>query len=345
MTPQPKPDTDEGSWGSGSDWSGDGDGEDVSHESYIAAASEPPVRLSSAPQDGMPFPLISNSFKVSNASDTPSATSSSLFSKISPVRKWRAREPNETPKAAGKDLTRVRKMESGSGWTQQLAPPLVRKRDNKLQIIAPGSQQKNKVSQLHPVGSVVPPSVATSRLSMQSRQIVIAPSVEPASEPIIPFTPDLTHSPETMTSTSPMSPLLLSATASTAPTLPATPPHIFRSKGHGRPSTANSSLSPAPSFPFLSSSAHNLPLTTQPAEISVSHFTPRRSSLSDLKRPQLKIPDRISRAQRDIKRDMDDVKDFAACVARKSNLQYPLFSKRILAVGLRVEWYYLPASW
>lgn len=54
--------------------------------------------------------------------------------------------------------------------------------------------------------------------------------------------------------------------------------------------------------------------------------TPRRSSLNDLK---LKIPERISHAQRDIKRDMSDVKEFAACVEQIRNLQH------IYAVMLR----------
>ena len=68
-----------------------------------------------------------------------------------------------------------------------------------------------------------------------------------------------------------------------------------------------------------------LPLSAPPTQTSILPLTPRRSSLSDLNRPQLKIPDRISRAQRDIRRDMDDVKEFAACVAREFCLRCHLF--------------------
>ncbi|GJJ14378.1 hypothetical protein Clacol_008642 [Clathrus columnatus] len=97
----------------------------------------------------------------------------------------------------------------------------------------------------------------------------------------------------------------------------------YRSKTTTSSTSTNPNLAPSTSTqPFHTSLAQNIPLSPPnnngltPRLLSQ---TPRRSSLNDLK---LRIPERISHAQRDIKRDINDVRDFAACIEQLRSLQH-----------------------
>ena len=350
-------DTDEdmGSWGSGSEWSGDGDAEDLSHDSYTGVTSEPPERRSSSSASqaehpnprtpGLSHPHVP---PLSNATLTPTSTplttSASFFSKISPVKKWRARDADLTPKASGTERTKPRMAgpeKKPRRLAQKPASTMTPNQDSEAHVYATGTHPKATSELKYGVSGANPPLITS--LSGQSSQMETQPSTLPSLHHVPPLTPDLTFSPTSINSSilSPSLPPVSAGPGSTAKAaLPSVSLPVSRSNRHVRPSTAIPSLSPAPSLPLLSSSAHNLPLSAPPTHTSTLILTPRRSSLSDLKRPQLKIPERISRVQQDIKRDMGDVKGFADCVARESCLQcqISLLFEDLLLLGAPSTW-------
>ncbi|KIJ45677.1 hypothetical protein M422DRAFT_46715 [Sphaerobolus stellatus SS14] len=324
------------SWGSGSDWSGDGDVEDLTHESYTRTFEPPESEQLPTPSHDSRFPALSHSpFRSPipipnhpNAKLTPKAlspNSSSFLSRLSPARKWRARSNSKaadpTPKPAARDTTgtslekntdqKAVKRHASKSDTNSSIIQQQQKQSSPIRRVFSGFTGMQGASTKHPYPSpastrpnrnLFPPSLSLSesRSTLTTHQTVV-PSSPKSSTLFIQQTPTplsispKTHRPSSTTSrpkieTEP--PLI------TTSRIPTTPPHS--SHFGGSSSTTNLSI------PSASSATHFNP--------QAPPLTPRRSSLSDLKRPQLKIPDRIFRAQSDIKRDMGDVKEFAACV-------------------------------
>ncbi|KAF8483241.1 hypothetical protein JB92DRAFT_1633325 [Gautieria morchelliformis] len=193
IKPSSKPDTDGEmrSWGSGSDWSGDGDAEDLSHESYAGVASEPPERpsLSSASRSShlrlsnssiqSPTP---NAASAASAPGTPSSPSSlSFFSKMSPVRRWKVHEADETPKVTSKENPGAKK----AAWEKKLRsssqkPPTPVQRTDSSIHIGTMTSQRNEPPSLTRVFSGASPSVATQPPG-QSSQTLLQSSISPGS--------------------------------------------------------------------------------------------------------------------------------------------------------------------
>ena len=321
--PQPpsRPNTDDdlGSWGSGSDWSGDGDAEDHSRESYTRASSEPPEprvlpSASHAAHSAPRFPTLSHSpFAALPRSMLPSPRSpiaASFFSRLSPGKKWKAREADVASNPAVSPCAAKAGAEETAGPQQVQTSGLrwPRRRGSTTPADVVGSRRRDTT---HVTPAFPSPSPAQSKPPAPNSASAVYPPSQAL--PPSPLTPDLTFSPS-----SPQSAVVKSPPP---PKLPVIPSKLGLSPTPAasiRPHT----LAPVANVPLVCASAHNLLLPPAATE-QQHHLATRRSSLGDLQRPlqrplQLKIPDSISRVQRDIKRDMGDVREFAECVERES---------------------------
>ncbi|KAF8513328.1 hypothetical protein BU17DRAFT_68839 [Hysterangium stoloniferum] len=323
IIPPKPPGTDEevDSWGSGSDWSGDGDVEDLTRDSFPRTTVDSTLERQSTsssrstrPHDTGYSAATHSPFASPTSNVTPirSPTSGSFFSRISPVRKWKVRDdrtPKAPPSQAAKQEKKDGLKEKGYGNGEKkngdksstgMGSKFIKKRDSKAQIADAPSQRKESSPLTSP----------HSAFSAPKKSNMSSPVSTKHPRPFIPAPVPSSHS-----TTSPASPQTRTSLLPLA---------IPGSKSRSRSSTTSTPL-PKPPPSSVSSSAHNTPFASNPNSSPTSHIkpssnmphlrlsqtTPRRSSLGDLK---LRIPERISRAQRDIKRDMGDVKEFAACV-------------------------------